>query len=719
MVFGRLSRKVKSLLGREQELGPRVSEHRRGRQAFALEDGELFFHLRPLTADLEAARGAARTEQFSRAAEAASDHFRDRIRPGFFLHHAASDLILPLVTEHRAECRESLRIAELALGHTFAPLGSEPFTFGSSIDWFSDFQGRSWVYGHVEDLRHQLHRPTVGGQEELGPVEVTWEFNRHAHFVDMGRAYWMTGREPLVSEFIVQAVDWSERNPAMAGINWLDPETVAVRAVNWLLALHLFVKSPQLRGDALCRLLQALLVHGAVLANHLEEGDGRGELACASALLIVSLTLPELSSCGRWVDLATGSIGPAAAREMGRDGFHKSGASALHRQTLEWLLLPLALHRLNRSEPPRALLATADNAVDALLQVVPPNRLTPEFGASWANAFLGRHGGAVQHTRRLLALGAVALNRGDLRAVAGELPSELFWWLGPDAAQRYEALAPERPSQLSRNFSEAGFVAVRDGWATDATWCVLRGIPETAASQASSPPPASLAEHDDYLSLVLSLEGEPVIMEPGAPPLPGHVRDLFSVVSSHSAPRVGREREPLCSSRAEGGNLLCHTSLDDNAHGTVLRASRPVWFMPDQPWTLTRDVLVFRGKKRVALRDRLDGSGEVHFESNLLLAPHLDVLMRGDMGCLLRGKKLQARIVPLFPGRFRYELRKGSFNPFGGWVWSDAGKPAPAHRLRYYARLQAPLTLYLWLVWDPNDTKVPRPEDLEKMFGRR
>jgi len=119
------------------------------------------------------------------------------------------------------------------------------------------------------------------------------------------------------------------------------------------------------------------------------------------------------------------------------------------------------------------------------------------------------------------------------------------------------------------------------------------------------------------------------------------------------------------------------------------------------------------------VRDTLDGEGEIHLETNLLLAPHLDILMRGDMGSLLRGRKLQARILPLFPTRFRYEVLKGKSEGLQGFFWSEAGRAVPTHLLRYFARVTLPATVSLWIAWNPEDTLTPRPQDVEKLFKNR
>lgn len=713
MVFGRLGKKVRTFLGRDGKPVVDLEQLRQERRPLVLDDQEFFFMFKLATADLEEVREAARVQQKQRAGEALVDHFRDRIRPKYFVHHATSDSILEPLREYRRACQKVYQEAEMAMQHRFAPLGGEAFEFESSIDWFSDFEGRSWVYAHVEDLKRQLHRPNDPASPEMGAVEVTWEFNRHGHFVDMARAYWLSGAEALASEFIVQAVDWTERNPALTGINWLCPVTIASRAVNWTQALHFFLKSPQVQSDAFTRILKELTIHGLLMADDLPRLRGRERLAVSSSLIQLALAFPELNTANQWYQLGGQHLAEAAWEVMGQDGWDFTGSTAQHRGLIEWLLMPLVLCRSNKLEFPEGVRQAAETALDSLALLTPANGLAPQFGEGWSNRFLGRHCGPARHGQRLLALGSVLLGR-RFGPVLKEMPAELYWWMGIEAPALFRAVQSHQPSLLHRAFPAAGLATVRDGWGDKATWCSLRGMPSCSLAEAAPPIPAQLPFHDDALSFCLSLAGEPVLAEPGGPALLDQIGEAFARVSCHSAPRIGREREPLCLSRKEKSDS--RVLLNGDSERIYLGAHRDVWLMPDRPWKLWREILFMPDKKRVAIRDSLDGEGEVHLESNLLLAPHLDVLMRGDMGCLLRGKSLQARLVPIFPARFRYDLKRGSMKPFGGWVWAESGKPTPAHRLRYFMKIKAPFKTYLWLVWDPNDTKVPREEDLDRWF---
>ena len=662
---------------------------------------------------------AARKGRFKAAQEKLSGHIVGRSKPRFFLHASQREKLVPQLNQESLSVRKTILMAEEAKNRTFYALGLEK-SFPNAIDWFTDFGDKSWIFGADSDLRDVLKRPNEqSGDTAMGPVEATWAFNSHGHFVDMGRTYWLTGWESLVSEFIVQAVDWLERNPALFGINWIDPTSIATRTVNWTLALNLFTASDQMQSQAVARMLKALVTHGAIMADMLEEPKefaGPTELlAVSSALNILSLFLPELKSAQRWYDLTAVSLPKRAWEAMGRDGFHLSGSAAKHRELLEWLLLPEILHRLNGLPSPKGLREAAETACEALALLTPPDRIAVDIGPTGGLSFLGRHAGATRHSQRLLAMGAVACQRDDFRPGV-EMPEELWWWLGPHAQSLYQGMeVGVSGSPTTRCFGEAGLVVSRDDWERQASWCLLRGMPKSSLLETSPVAPASVPLHDDALHFSLALAGESVFVEPGGPNETHLVQPSFARISAHCAPRIGREREPLCldrvSTRIE--TSIFQTKLPGS--GRYLAAHRPVWITPERPWRLWREVLFLPESKHIAVRDTLEGEGEVDFETSLLLSPHLDVLMRGDMGCLIRGKKLQARLVPIFPARFRYSLKRGQKEPIAGWCFRNA-RPIPTYSLRYFSRLQAPFSTYLWIVWNPNDTKVPRTEDLDLKY---
>jgi len=719
-MLSHFGKKMRGLLQREFNLERKVAEARAEREPLNLTDEELLSHFRAATNDLDEAKKAARKSRVVNAQERLAEHLMKRTKPVFFLHPSQKEKLVSQLDQESLSLRKMVMAAEEAKNRNFLALGLEK-SFPNAIDWFTDFQDNSWIFGADSDLRDVLKRPNEqSDQDSMGPVEATWEFNRHGHFVDMGRTYWLTGWESLVSEFIVQAVDWIERNPALFGINWLDPATIAARTVNWMLSLSLFSQSDQLQAEVISRFVKSLVIHGAVLSDTVENpspsATPSGLLAAASALNMLALYLPEVKSAQRWYEVSSQHLPKRAWESMGRDGFHLSGSASAHRLLLEWLLLPELLHRLNGHPSPKGLREATETACESLALLTPPDRVAVDVGAPGGFSFLGRHTGPTRHSTRLLALGAVACHREDFRPGV-EMPEELWWWMGSKAQNLYQSMEVSvSGSPTTKCFTEAGLVASRDAWDRGASWCMLRGMPKSSLLETAPPAPASVPLHDDALHLSLTLAGESVFVEPGGPLHTHLVQPSFARISAHCAPRVGREREPLCLDRVSSRVETCVYQTKLPGAGRYLAAHRPVWITPERPWTLWREILFLPESKHLAIRDTLEGEGEVDYETSLLLSPHLDVLMRGDMGCLIRGKKLQARLVPIFGSRFRYSLKRGQREPVIGWCYRNS-RPIPTYGLKYFARLQAPFCNYLWIVWDPNDTKVPRTEDLDSRYA--
>src|SRR5262249_15887246 len=80
--------------------------------------------------------------------------------------------------------------AEAALAGKFSLLGHNMLSFGdppdSPIDW-----GLDPVSGKRAPLRHWSELDPLDPLDG-GDPKVVWELNRHAHFVTLGQAYWLT-----------------------------------------------------------------------------------------------------------------------------------------------------------------------------------------------------------------------------------------------------------------------------------------------------------------------------------------------------------------------------------------------------------------------------------------------------------------------------------------------------------------------------------------------
>lgn len=718
-MFRKLGRRFRNLITRDYNLEEHLATSKEQGIPFALDQAHFFDLIEPATGALEETKSAALGNDWKEAGLSLLDHFQDRARPHGLIHPNDSESLVEQLKAHPQDCRRWVRSAENALQRRFSPLQAEEIVFPHSIDWYSDFSGGSWMMATPELLRqHFKMQPLSLDQQES--LLRTWSFNQLGHLLDLTRSFWLTGNEAYASEAIVQSVDWAERNPVFMGVNWAHPKVVATRALHWYLFLQPLLTSNLMQGELLMRLMRVLLLHQGYLALHLRDSQ-EYRLPCAASLYLLSSQLPEFIPSKKWQTLARQHLQIAIQDEFESDGFHRSGNLSLHREALDWISLCLLFDQLN-SRHSEGLQGAYESALEALLYLRPPLGQQGESGAVLTEGILGRDVGPGEHALRLLSLGGILLQRGDLHPAPSDVPAELLWWVGSQANSSASSLDRQEPRGIRRLFGPGQVAVIRDQWGPRASWCQLKGYTGRWSHEGNGrycdPDPIQFPQHDDALSFCLNIDGEPVFIEPGGPIAGGELGRLFGRLASHTSVRIGRELEPLQVSpdvdQPEGG-----LKLESCRDGHYLWCQRPVWFDLQRPFWLTREILFLPKKQRVIIRDHLEGEGEVHLESNLLLSPHLDILMRGDMGSLLRGRKLQARILPLFPARFRYEILKGRSQDLQGFFWSETGRAVPTNLLRYYSRVQAPATISLWIAWNPEDTLTPRPQDVEKLFRTR
>ena len=240
-----------------------------------------------------------------------------------------------------------INIAEAALAGIFSLLGHIGLSFGdppdSPIDWRLDP-----VSGLRAPLLHwsQLHPlDPLGG----GDPKVVWELNRHAHFVTLGQAYWLTDDDRFAAAFVDQASAWIDANPVGMGVNWASSLEVAFRSIAWLWALGLCVDSAEVTPDFFARLLKSLIAHGRNIERYLSYYFSPNTHLTGEALglFYLSLALPEMNRAEGWRNLGLQILLDQATKQVRADGVYFEQSSYYHRYTTDFYTHLFALARAN------------------------------------------------------------------------------------------------------------------------------------------------------------------------------------------------------------------------------------------------------------------------------------------------------------------------------------------------------------------------------------
>jgi hypothetical protein len=415
--------------------------------------------------------------------------------------------------------------AEKVCAHHFNLLGYEGLDYGPSIDWHMDR-----VHG-ITAPRKAFHLVRYLDFEEVGDSKVTWELNRHQHFVLLAKAYRLTGNDRYAQEILSQWRDWHAANPYAIGINWASSLEVAFRSLSWMWMYFLLEGTPALDTGFRREWLRAQALNGRHIERYLSTyfspnthllGEGVG-------LFFLGTLCPELSGAARWKAKGWQIVREEARRQVNSDGLHFEQSTYYHVYALDMLLHAALLAVVNRQSLPKELEQTLERMLNALCKIglaASPPRFGDDDGGRLFDPGRNRN----EHLLDPLAAGAVLFDRGDFKKLAGNLREETIWLLGASGVEKWDRIETETPHvpATSVAFESSGVYVLASG----DSQLIVRGGPSVRQSSGHN--------HADGLSICLHHRGQQLLIDPGTREYvgPGRQRDLFRGTAMHNTLRV-------------------------------------------------------------------------------------------------------------------------------------------------------------------------------------
>ena len=446
---------------------------------------------------------------------------------GLARHFAERDRRFPVDANRSAQIAASVRHrfpdldarsrADRILAGRYDLLGYPDVTLGQAPDWHRD---------PVHDRRAPLlfwdAVPYL--DPACGDHKITWEFNRHQHFLVLGRAYHLTGDRRYYREFVRQVEAWIAANPPLVGINWASMLELAFRSLSWLWALHFFAGAAG-EGDDYPWLVDLLLALDRQLV-HVEHNLSRyfspnthlsGE---ALALYVAGRALPELGNAGQRAGVGRSVLIHEATAQINRDGGHAERSAHYHRYSTDFYLLALNIARLTEDSAAKAFDEAARRQAAFLRTIATDAGQLPLIGDDDGGQLFPICGRAPADCADSLAHAAVLLDDASLSV--GTAPEETYWFCGVD----YIEVLPTAPMPWpSRQFPETGYCVSRTDRGDHLVFdCGKHGFLNGGHA------------HADALSVVLSVGGRPLLVDPGTATytMDPALRDRFRGTAMHN-----------------------------------------------------------------------------------------------------------------------------------------------------------------------------------------
>jgi hypothetical protein len=505
-----------------------------------------------------------------------------------FLPSLASREEIARIVEQRfpVERRALIEKADRAIDARFDLLGLEGLSFGDPIDWrLEPTSGRRTNLDHWSKIDYLDSRVA-------GDKKVTWELNRHSHFVTFGQAYWLTGDEKYSESFIAQAASWMDANPPSRGINWASSLEVAFRAIAWLWALHFFAASHKLTSRFALRLLKQLWAHGRHVNSYLSHYFSANTHLTGEALALFYLgtALPEFREAARWRSTGIQILLEQMPKHVRPDGVYFEQSSYYQRYTVDFYTHLLVLARASGARLPADVEERLALLVDHLMWMTRPDGSAAIVGDDDGGRLITLATRNSNDYRDTIATAAAIFNRGDWKSVAGEAKVETLWLLGPAGLKSYDAIELQPPAACSRAFTEGGYYVMRDVWSSESSYVLIDCGPHGSSSCGHA--------HADALAIEFAANGKTWLVDPGTFTYTGNqeLRDQFRSTQAHNTVTVDDQSQSLPSgpfswqhvARANAREFVNQPDFDffEGSHDGYERLADPV--------THTRSVLFLK-----------------------------------------------------------------------------------------------------------------------------
>jgi len=356
-----------------------------------------------------------------------------------------------------ATTREIVRRAEQNLLHRFDLLGYQNLDYGPEIDWHLDL-----VHGK-QAPRKAWFKIRYLDFEEVGDSKITWELNRHQHFVTLAKAYRLTGDDRFAQEITNQWKHWHHENPYPIGINWASSLEVAFRSLSWIWVYFLLLETAAMTPEIRREFGRAFAISGRHLETYLSTyfSPNTHLLGEAVALLTLGALFPELPNATHWKTRGWEIIRKSATLQVRRDGFYFEQSTYYHVYALDMFLYARILAANNGITVPTQFDEVLTKMLDVLCLLsragVPPMIGDDDGG----RLFDGRRNRA-EHLLDPLSIGAVLFHRGDFKFFVGALREETLWLLGARGLDDFETLKTSDPSTESMDLPDSGLYLMAD-----------------------------------------------------------------------------------------------------------------------------------------------------------------------------------------------------------------------------------------------------------------
>jgi len=615
------------------------------------------------------------------------NYMRNRQNVRFFIDGQKKTELIETIRKHFPEIiPKAIKAADAVCNHEFSFLGID-IKYDEEIPWTADpVSQKQWPEVFYDDV------DIFGGDIGNGDVKHVWEVNRHQYFINLGKAYWLTGNEKYAEEFLKLIKSWIYFNPYKVGVNWASTLELAYRSISWIWTYYFCLDSKHLDEQTNLEILKSLYQHGKYMEKHLSfyHSPYNHLIGEATALFLIGAVFPEFKATKKWKEKGWKALGSEIENQFYSDGGSVEQATFYHHATLGFYLLAALLKKINGEKVSPKIWETIEKATEFSMYMISPDGKVPMIGDTDDARPIRIDNPPHWDFRAFLSIGAVLFNRGDMKKLSGVCAEDSLWLFGTEGFKRYQALEETAPLETSKAFHSSGYYIMRSNWEKNANYlCFDCG--EQAAGLHKDATLSAAHGHADFLAFEVCGFGKPILIDPGFYTYNGEQEwvDYFRQTRAHNTIVVDGENQSKHHGNMIWSNVAkvhCEKWISTDAFDYVsgvhngytrisesLHHKRTIFFKKPEYWIV---------------RDYLEGSGEHVVESYFHFAP-MELKVDWEQKTVITKNLI---IKPVEPKLNQIELINESNDfPSSGWMATSYGCKIQAPIIKYSIKEQLPL----------------------------
>lgn len=219
------------------------------------------------------------------------------------------------------------------------------------------------------------HWTQIGDSDPQNDLKLTWEPARFCWISPLIRAFTASADARYVRTFWDHWHAFQESNKPYLGPNWVSAQEVAIRLINWTIALQIFGSHPETRKDEREGLIQAIYQHAYRIPCSIAYAQAQNNnhlLTEAAGLFTAGCLFKHIPAGQKWMQQGWQLFNQGITSQIDPDGTYIQHSMNYHRLMLQTAFWMAAVARTQNMDFPENVLPKLASATRWLLAHLDP-----------------------------------------------------------------------------------------------------------------------------------------------------------------------------------------------------------------------------------------------------------------------------------------------------------------------------------------------------------